>query len=125
MKIMDFDELVAKKLQRDKDKNQVLEINLPNSEKALKMIRPKESEIFNIVDEITDATKAVESMRAMDKLIYICCPVLQDTNLQKEIGVVDPYDTVAAIFDITERQYIGDKLQEFCGFGKIEEDIKN
>lgn len=49
----------------------------------------------------------------MVKLIYDCCPMLHSKELQESIKVDYPYDTVRAIFDITEITDLGVKLINF------------
>ncbi len=52
-------------------------------------------------------------MEAYNKLIYDCCPMLHSPELQKEIDVDYPYDTVKAIFDTDEIAEIGVKVLNF------------
>lgn len=118
-----FDELVARKMQRDADREKIAEFEIGG--RSLKFKRLKESKLFEILDDASEAQGIKEQTRNIDRIIYESCPILQDTRLHEEMGVVDPYDIPAALFEFTERQELGEKLLELCGISGLDEKIKN
>ena len=52
------------------------------------------------------------------QMIYDCCPSLQDDELVKTLGCVDPYDVVLKLLDIAEIDELGLKLLKWQGIMK-------
>lgn len=118
-----FDDLIARKLQREAAREKYKEIQV--GEKALLFRRPKEKELLSIMDQAAATEGAEGGIRVMDQLIYLCCPALQDPQLHDALQVVDPDDVPAALFSIAQRQKLGEQLFDFCEIGEMTEDIKN
>ena len=51
--------------------------------------------------------------------------MLQNEELQKELEVIDPLDTVKEVFELNERLEIGKKLVDWADADKTLEEIKN
>ena len=57
------------------------------------------------------------------QMIYDCCPSLQDDELVKTLGCVDPYDVVPKLLDIAEIDELGLKLLKWQGIMKDDKSI--
>lgn len=120
-----FQDLIAKKTQKEKDQFRVKEIYVTSMDRTLTFKKLKDDLLLDVISEIKDEGSVKEIASAYKKLIYLCCDILQDTELHKELEVIDPFDTVEKLFDITEIMEIGDQLSDFVNArGKVEE-IKN
>lgn len=122
-----FEDLIARKMQREKDKLRIKEIKIPSLGKALVFKKPKDESIIDaagaaITAKDGDVTRLFEAYK---KIIYMCCEALQNPELHKEMGVVDPLDTVQAIMEPEEIMDVGNDLLEFVDLEKVDEDVKN
>ena len=100
-------------------KNATKEIYVESLEGYITVTNPSDSQRIEFADK-TKSGSYVDMMEAYEKLIYDCCPMLHSQELQKEIEVDYPYDTVKAIFDTDEIADIGAKVLNF--FESDEED---
>lgn len=57
------------------------------------------------------------------QMIYDCCPTLQDDELIKTLGCVDPYDVVTKLLDIAEIDELGLKLMKWQGITKEDNNV--
>lgn len=120
-----FQDLIAKKLQRENDKLKIKEVTVPSMGKALLFKKPSDDVLLNAIDDIGDGKDTRKIVEAYKKLIYLTCDALQNPELHKELEVVDPLDTVSALFDIGDIMQIGSSLAGFFGIGGIDEEVKN
>ncbi len=86
--------------------------------------------MIDLMGEMAEATQKpggfASALDAQIRLIYDCCPTLQDSELQKALGVVDPYDTVLKLLDAPEAMELADKLGEWMGIIAVDEKtVKN
>ncbi|MEG0900228.1 MAG: hypothetical protein RSF40_11035 [Oscillospiraceae bacterium] len=123
-KIVGIQDLIAKKLEREEKQNETIEISVKSMDKSLLFKKPSEDIILDIMDEM-QSSNMHDIISATDKLIYFCCPLLQNPQLQTQLEIVDPFDIVKAIFELTERSSIGEKLGGFIGISDKETQIKN
>lgn len=119
-----FQDLIAKKMQREEDKYKFIEIEVPSIEKSLVFKKPSDELMLDVMDEIEKGRSTKAVAEASKRLIYLTCEALQSPELHKELVVADPFDTVSAIFDIAEVMTIGEKLFDFSGIGGLTEEIK-
>lgn len=118
-----FDDLVARKLQREQDKYAIKEI--PVGEKVLvfkRLSNKQQISALNKLNERADISDAIEIYKTM---IYDSCDILHDTKLHKECDVIDPLDIIDVLFDVGEILKIGDELIEFNGLTSLADEIKN
>ncbi len=85
---------------------------------------------MNLMGEMAEASQKpgsfVSVIEAQIRLIYDCCPALQDAELQKNLGVLDPYDTVLKLLDVPEAVELAGKLGEWMGITSADEEtVKN
>ena len=111
-KKVSLEQLIKKKLEKDGKKNATKEIYVESLEGYITVTNPSDSQRIEFADK-TKSGSYVDMMEAYEKLIYDCCPMLHSQELQKEIEVDYPYDTVKAIFDTDEIADIGVKVLNF------------
>ncbi len=125
MKKATFKDLIAKKKQKEESLHKFKEIEVKSIGKSLIFKKPSDEVMLSIMDDIGTTADTRTITAAYKKLIYKTCEMLQDSELQKELGIVDPYDTVDAIFDLSDILTIGEELFEFSGIASVGEEIKN
>lgn len=120
-----FQDLIAKKLQRDKDKKQFKDIKVSSMGMTLQFKKLEEEKVLDIADEFEKTEILAEQIAITRKLIYLSCPMLQDEKLHEELGVKDPFDTVKVLFDLNDTNEIGEQLMDLLGIGNTDKQIKN
>lgn len=128
-KILTLDDLIAKKIQRDKDKFKVKEIHISGTGKAMFFKKISERKMLDMLDRLEmkeDSTTPTTSSAydVFTKLIYESCDALHDTKLHEKLEIVDPYDTVEKIFTYNEVLDIGSQLLELNNIGENQNKIK-
>lgn len=121
-KKMTFDDIVRAKLQKENDKLTVKPIKIPSIGKDLVFRRPKDDEIFDFIDSISESQKTSNIKSEFQKIIYLCCDDLQNTELHKQLGVTDPFDTVEAFMDANDIMTVGD---EVCSMNSLYKNYEN
>lgn len=111
-----FDELVAKREQREADKLKVGMLQLPGSDAGLEVRMPPQSAVLEIYGELSSADGAGAALACGKHALYACCPQLQDRELQRELGVdEDPMSIVDALFSVAEQDALGGDALKFMG----------
>lgn len=128
-KKLTFDDILSRKLQREKDKMKLMSIYIPSMDGCLVFNSVPESKILEMKNNFDedDPSSEIELARS---LIYESCKDLQNPELHKMLGVTDPLDVVREIFTYKETNDIGIELLKFNGFtndgkDKIISSIKN
>lgn len=120
-----FKDLLAKKIQKEESEMRFKDIYVSSMDATLTFKKPSDDLICDMIDELKDEENTRKLVEVYKKLIYQCCPMLQDTELHKELEVVDPLDTVSKIFDLKDIMEIGEKLEDLIDIGTKVEEIKN
>jgi hypothetical protein len=120
-----FDELIARKLQKDKDRLNFKEIEVPSYGGTLTFERPLDEDLIPCIDEAKAGGGLKDALEAYDKIIYTCCPMLKDPKLHEQFGVKNPLDIVKTLFDMNDRLTVGNELMEFSGITGLADKIKN
>lgn len=116
MKRISFDELLAKKEQREADKLRIGEIPIPGSDTALAAKMPEQKTVLDLFGEFLTASNPAEVLACGKHALYSCCPQLQDRELQAELGVSDdPMQIVDTLFTIPEQDALGGAAFRFIG----------
>lgn len=119
-----FDQLIARKSQREQDKLKIVEIYSESMDANLLCHKPSDDVVLEILGEAGEGTDVIAVNNAFKKLIYFCCDALQDTKLHTELQIVDPLDVVQTIFDLRDITELGSQLAKFVGvFDREEEEI--
>lgn len=87
------------------------------------------SQQLEYYEAFTEANTSTEILNNVCKsLIYDSCPALQDTELHKTVGVVEPYDIVNKLIDLADIDELGLNLMRWNGIlkdKKNESETKN
>ena len=94
-----FDELVARREQRENDKLKVGMLTIPGTGVGLEARMPPQKAVLELYGELGGAKDALEALCCGNHALYVCCPQLQDRALQKELGVDEnPMGILDALF---------------------------
>lgn len=64
---------------------------------------------------LAEAGGAADMIGVCTSLIYDSCPTLQDPELHKTLGIVDPYDAVRQLMSVREIDRLGGELFQWNG----------
>lgn len=124
-----FEQLVQRSIQREQDKMKVAEIEVPSIGGTLLLKTIPENKLLDIIEEGQKGNSLSENIAAERKLIYYCCPMLQDTKLHQELGITEPFDVVEKLFDLQETDFIAKEAMKLNGVESFAEEkteeIKN
>ena len=111
-----FDELVARREQREADKLKVGVLRLPGTDQILEARMPSKKVVLELYGELASAADAAGALRCGNHALYAVCPQLQDRKLQQEIGTAeDPMSTIDALFSLMEQDKLGEQALQFVG----------
>ena len=111
---LNFDELLAKRTQREQDKTKTCKIPVPNTDDYLVAVMPSDYKIMKWMGQVRN-DDAESLFEAIDDALYTCCPALQDQKLREQIGAGVPTDVVPKLFSVPERNQMGYDLMNFVG----------
>lgn len=118
-------QLIEKKLEKDGRKTAAKDIYIESLGGSITFNNPSDAARIEYSEKARSGSY-VDMIDGMVRLIYDCCPVLHSKELQENIDVDYPYDTVRAIFDISEITELGVKLINFFDEDEDAEDkLKN
>lgn len=119
-------QLIEKKLEKDGRKTATKDIYIDSLGGNIIFHNPSDAARIEY-SEKSKSGSYVDMIDGMVRLIYDCCPMLHSKELQEEIGVEYPYDTVRAIFELNEITELGVKLINFFDDEKesSEDKLKN
>ena len=111
-----FDELVARREQREADKLKIGELRIPGTDQTLEARMPSKKVVLELYGELASAADAAGALRCGNHALYAVCPQLQDRALQQEIGTAeDPMSTIDALFSLMEQDKLGEHALQFVG----------
>ena len=111
-----FDELVARREQREADKLKIGELRIPGTDRTLEARMPSKKVVLELYGELASAADAAGALRCGNHALYAVCPQLQDRKLQQEIGTAeDPMSTIDALFSLMEQDKLGEQALQFVG----------
>ena len=111
-----FDELVARREQREADKLKVGVLRIPGTDQILEARMPSKKVVLELYGELASAADAAGALRCGNHALYAVCPQLQDRKLQQEIGTAeDPMSTIDALFSLMEQDKLGEQALQFVG----------
>ena len=123
--IATISDLIAQKMQKEEKQNETLEITVGNMEKPLVFRKLNDKELIEFMGLISDADDMEKNIKAIDTLIYNCCPALQDTELHNQLDVNDPEDIPSMLWTVAERIALSDELSDFLNLENKEIELKN
>lgn len=111
-----FDELLAKREQREADRLKVGLLELADSGLGLEARMPNQRAVLELYGEMAQAQTASDMLRCGNHALYACCPQLQDKKLQTELGCQDdPMTVMDALFSVAEQDQLGGRALRFLG----------
>ena len=115
-KKINFEELVARREQREADKLKVGVLRIPGTDQTLEARMPSKKVVLELYGELASAADAAGALRCGNHALYAVCPQLQDRKLQQEIGTAeDPMSTIDALFSLMEQDKLGEQALQFVG----------
>lgn len=116
MQKISFDELLAKKEQREADQLRVGQIKIPGTDRALDAKMPPKKAVLEIYGEMASASNPEDVLACGTHALYACCPQLQDRELQTQLGVAeDPMSIIDALFGVSEQDELSGQVLRFLG----------
>lgn len=134
LKRLTLDQILAAKEQKEKDRLQVKEIEIPSMGGTLLFKRPSDEVIFEFVDAIKDDDSMANTCAQYGHVIYVCCDELKDPKLHDAVGISDPdspysgdpEEIVEAVMEASDIAIVGDAV---CSMNRLyrdaESEVKN
>lgn len=122
-----IDNLIARKLEREKNEIKVKEIEVPSLGGTLLFNKPLDDYVFDVFDMLKDNPEDLRTIaEAYTDLIYHCCPTLKEMFKNKLTDAQVPSDLVKEVFTLSDRLTIGNELVEMSGLSKenLGEEVK-
>ena len=130
-----IESLMQRAEQRKNDKVKLKEIYNKMLDGNLVLKRIPLMQIADLLDKLNDdSLKMTDCIEMYKELIYKCCPILQNKELQEEFGCAEPYDIITEVFEdnVGEINKVAEQILEMYGMAEekspikeIEEEIKN
>ena len=120
-------DLILKKKIKEENKFKTKEVYIKGIDKTLVFNKLSEEKILDLMSDVKDMENINirENYELCKQVIYFSCPMLQDTELHKELEVVDPLDTVTSLFEMKEVFEITEEITELTGLGDFVDNVKN
>ena len=110
-----FEDLIARKLEREARRERTYEIAVKGMERPLRMDHPSAMRQLDLMDELKTVDGLADLAELYVRLIYDCCPVFRAKETQEALDAVDPYDAIRTVFEPLEIIEIGDQFCVACG----------
>lgn len=111
-----FDELLAKREQREAARLKVGILEIPDTGKGLEARMPKDKTVLDLYGEFVSANDAKAYLLCGNHAVYACCPQLWDKKLHEELGCQDdPMRLFDVLFTLTEQDQLGLRALRFLG----------
>lgn len=105
--------LAARAEQRAQARSEIKPFVIGGQKIACRKLTPAQQlEYYSAVAEAGGAAAMID---VCVSLIYDSCPDLQDVELHKALGVIDPYDAVRHLMSVREIDRLGGQLLEWNG----------
>ena len=116
MATISFDELIARKEQREADKLRIGALKIPDSDRTLEAKMPAPSIVMSIYGAMCAAESAEQMVVVARKALYSVAPQLQDSKLHEALGCTDePIRVIDQMFTVAEIDIIGGQALQFMG----------
>lgn len=111
-----FEQLLARREQREQDKYRVGLLTLPGSGEGLEARTPDKGAILQLYGELTAAQTPLEGLECGRHALYDVCPQLRDKELHAALGCQDdPMGVMDALFSVAEQDQLGGQALRFLG----------
>lgn len=110
-------DLMKRKEQRERDKTEYKSVYVENLGGELEVKKLPLTKFLDLIDGINEDTGAGESLRVQMDMIYECCPLLHNAELQQAYDCTEPTDIVGKVFDdnLTDIMTVVAAIFEFYG----------
>lgn len=116
MSKMTFEQLLARREQREQDQYRVGLLTIPGSGEGLEARTPDKSVILQLYGELTAAQTPLEGLECGRHALYDVCPQLRDKELHAALGCQDdPMGVLDALFSVSEQDQLGGQALRFLG----------
>jgi hypothetical protein len=128
-----IESLIQRAEQRKNDKIKLKEVYNETLGGNLVIKRVPLTQVVGILDKLDgENLKLSDCIEMYKELIYKCCPILQNKDLQEEFGCAEPYDIVTEVFEdnVGEINKLAEEILAMYGMAdnpvkELEEEIKN
>nr|WP_297275578.1 hypothetical protein [uncultured Agathobaculum sp.] len=108
-----LDALAARAEQRAQARTETKPFEIGGQMIVCKKLTPTQQ--LEYYGSLAEAGGAADMIGICTSLIYDSCPTLQDPELHKTLGVVDPYDAVRQLMSVREIDRLGGELIQWNG----------
>lgn len=116
MSKMTFEQLLARREQREQDQYRVGLLTIPGAGEGLEARTPDKSVILQLYGELTAAQPPLEGLECGRHALYDVCPQLRDKELHAALGCQDdPMGVLDALFSVSEQDQLGGQALRFLG----------
>lgn len=122
-------DLMARKEQRARDSIEYKRVHVESLGGDLELKKIPLLKYLDLIGGMDENTSAGDALRSQIELIYECCPLLHNKELQEAYECVEPTDIVSKIFDDNFREImmVGATISEFYGIdaSEVMTELKN
>lgn len=120
-------DLLIKKKIREENKFKSKEVYIESIDKTLVFNKLSEEKTLDLMSEVKDLENINlrENYELCKQMIYFSCPMLQNTELHKELEITDPLDVIPTLFTMKEVFDITKEITDLIGIGDFISEIKN
>lgn len=120
-----FDQLVARREQREADRLKVGQLNIPGTDTYLEAQMPPQKAVLELYGEMAAAKTGTDGVEVGRHALYAVCPQLRSKKLQEELGTAeDPMSTIDKLFSVREIDQLGGEALTFLGLVPEENETK-
>ena len=123
VKKLTLNDFIAKAKQKEKDKLSFKDVQTKAG--LITMQKLDDKKLLELMDQIEDCDTMKEMVEVYKAVIYESVPTLRKKELQENFKLVEPYDIVTQVFEISEIVDLAVRIIEIHGLNDIGEDIKN
>ena len=111
-----FEQLLARREQREQDKYRVGLLTIPGAGEGLEARTPDKGAILQLYGELPAAQTPLEGLEFGRHALYDVCPQLRDKELHAALGCQDdPMGVLDALFSVAEQDQLGGQALRFLG----------
>lgn len=116
MSKMTFEQLLARREQREQDQYRVGLLTIPGAGEGLEARTPDKGAILQLYGELTAAQTPLEGLECGRHALYDVCPQLRHKELHAALGCQDdPMGVLDALFSVAEQDQLGGQALRFLG----------
>ena len=111
-----FEELLARREQREADKLKVGMLTIPGTDTGLEARMPGQKAVLELYGELAAVENAQGALEVSRHALYACCPQLQSSKLHEALDCREnPMAVVDALFSPAELDRLGGQAMRFLG----------